>query len=117
MIFLPTRLFLISYRFPFPKSPSFQTLRTFTPMSSTESINQEIAQQTALFNELRLQKADSTAIDEAKKKLGDLKRSLALLGGNSASGSGSKDAGKKRERLLLKTGKVSCPIENRLPEN
>jgi histidyl-tRNA synthetase len=72
-------------------------------MVSAESINQEIAQQTALFNTLRLEKADPAAVDEAKKKLSELKKSLALLGG----AGGGKDAGKKRERLLLKTGKVS----------
>jgi hypothetical protein len=36
-------------------------------MTSTESINAEIAQQTALFNDLRRQKADPSAINEAKQ--------------------------------------------------
>jgi histidyl-tRNA synthetase len=71
-------------------------------MASAESLNQEIAQQTTLFNELRLQKAEPAAIDEAKKKLSELKKTLALLGVSA----GGKDSGKKKERLLLKTGKV-----------
>jgi histidyl-tRNA synthetase len=71
-------------------------------MASAEAIDQQVTQQTVLFNELRLQNADPSVIDEAKKKLGELKKSLALMKG----AGGSKDAGKKRERLLLKTAKV-----------
>jgi histidyl-tRNA synthetase len=72
-------------------------------MATAESLNQEIAQQTTLFNELRLQNAEPAAVEEAKKKLGELKKSLGAL--TKAAG-GSKDA-KKKERLLLKTAKVS----------
>ena len=72
-------------------------------MATAESLNQEIAQQTTLFNELRLQNAEPSAIEETKKKLGELKKSLGAL--TKAAG-GGKDA-KKKERLLLKTAKVS----------
>lgn len=75
-------------------------------MASPDSLEQEIAQQSALFNELRLKNAEASVQDEAKKKLGDLKKSLALLKGSG----GSKDAGKKRERLMLKTAKVRTPL-------
>lgn len=71
-------------------------------MATADSLNQEIAQQTTLFNELRQQNADSALVEEAKKKLGELKKSLGAL---TNLASGGKDA-KKRERLLLKTAKV-----------
>lgn len=67
--------------------------------TTAESLNKEIAEQTALFNDLRKQQADPAALDEVKKRLGELKRSLASI-------PGVKDADKKRERLLLKTAKV-----------
>ncbi|KAF7347238.1 Histidine--tRNA ligase, mitochondrial [Mycena venus] len=73
-------------------------------MASIESISEQITNQTALFNQLRLQNAEPSLIDEAKKKLGELKKSLALSKGSDAA-AGSKDGGKKRERLLLKTAK------------
>jgi histidyl-tRNA synthetase len=78
---------------------------------SSISINEQITLQTALLNDLRLKHADPSAVDEAKKKLGGLKKSLASLnaGGNVA----NKDAGKKRERMLLKTAKViASPMPN-----
>lgn len=62
----------------------------------------EIAAQSALLNDLRKQQADPAVVEDAKKKLGDLKRSLALQ--QNANG-GAKD-GKKKERILLKTAKV-----------
>jgi histidyl-tRNA synthetase len=73
-------------------------------MSSAEmeSVNQEITRQTVLLNELRLSHAVPPALDEAKKKLGELKKTFAAL----KIAAGGKDAGKKRERLLLKTAKV-----------
>jgi histidyl-tRNA synthetase len=74
-------------------------------MASVTSINDEIIQQTALLNDLLKQKADASAIDEAKKILSDLKKSLGML---KAAG-GVKDVSKKKDRLLLKTGKVSDP--------
>jgi histidyl-tRNA synthetase len=73
-------------------------------MATVESLNQEIAQQTALFIELRQQTVDPSVVEEAKKKLGELKKSLGVL--TKATG-GSKDL-KKKERLLLKTAKVSA---------
>ena len=68
-----------------------------------DTVNQEIARQTSLLNDLRLKQAEPAVLDEVKKKLGELKRSLATL--NSAAG--GKDAAKRRERLLLKTAKVN----------
>lgn len=76
-----------------------QTLHT-TSIMSAESLTQEITRQTAVFNDLRLNNADPVALDEAKKRLGELKKALAAASG------ASKDSGKKRERLLLKTAKV-----------
>ncbi|KAJ6520547.1 hypothetical protein C8R45DRAFT_63285 [Mycena sanguinolenta] len=70
-------------------------------MASIESISEQITNQTALFNQLRLQNAEPSMIDEAKKKLGELKKSLALSKGSD----GSTPGAKKRERLLLKTAK------------
>ncbi|KAJ7292628.1 hypothetical protein C8J57DRAFT_1041644 [Mycena rebaudengoi] len=72
-------------------------------LSSMASIESQITEQTALFNQLRLQNAEPSVLDEAKKKLGELKRSLATS--KNSGESGSKDASKKRERLLLKTAK------------
>ncbi|KAJ7146418.1 hypothetical protein C8R44DRAFT_601080 [Mycena epipterygia] len=74
-------------------------------MASIESISKQITDQTALFNQLRLQNAEASLQDEAKKKLGELKKSLGLAKGSDAAAAGSKDAAKKRERLLLKTAK------------
>lgn len=71
-------------------------------MASADSLSTEITQVTEHFNQLRLSNAPKTELDEAKKKLGELKKSLALL--KSAEGGG--DGAKKKERLLLKTGKV-----------
>jgi histidyl-tRNA synthetase len=78
-------------------------------MASIESIQEQITNQTALFNQLRLQNAETSVIDEAKKKLGELKKSLALSKGSDSSAAAGvpKDGAKKRERLLLKTAKVS----------
>jgi histidyl-tRNA synthetase len=68
---------------------------------ASDSLTAEIAQATGALNDLRLQNADASSIDAAKKRLGELKKTMAAM--NSAGG--SKDAGKKRERLLLKTAK------------
>lgn len=63
---------------------------------------EEIAAQTALFNELRLKEGTSVEeLKEAKEKLGELKKAAAL-----AKGGENKDVGKKKERILLKTAKV-----------
>lgn len=70
-------------------------------MSTAEELNHEIAAQSALLNDLRKQQADAAAVEDVKKRLGELKRALGQLAGGS-----SKDAGKKKERILLKTPKV-----------
>jgi histidyl-tRNA synthetase len=70
---------------------------------ASDSLTAEIAQATGALNDLRLQNADASSIDAAKKRLGELKKTMAAM--NSAGG--SKDAGKKRERLLLKTAKAA----------
>jgi histidyl-tRNA synthetase len=75
-------------------------------MSTVESLNAEIAQATQRFNDLRQQSAEAGLVDAAKKSLGELKKALATL--NGAAPGGSKDAGKKKERMLLKTAKVSA---------
>ncbi|KAK7063623.1 mitochondrial histidine--tRNA ligase [Favolaschia claudopus] len=87
--------------------PLLRLARRSLSMASIESVSEQIATQTALFNQLRLQNAEPALIDEAKKKLGELKKSLALSksSGGNAEGSGAKEAAKKRERLLLKTAK------------
>ncbi|KAH9897667.1 histidyl-tRNA synthetase [Cubamyces lactineus] len=69
-----------------------------------DALASEIAAQSTLLNDLRKQQADPALVEEAKKKLGDLKRSLALLQNANASASGAKE-GKKKERILLKTPK------------
>ena len=71
---------------------------------TVESLTAEVAAQSQVLNELRKQQgADPAIVEEAKKKLGELKRNLAGLQG---AGGGSKE-GKKKERLLLKVPKVS----------
>lgn len=67
-----------------------------------EQLNQEIAAQSTLLTDLRKQQAEASIVEEAKKKLGDLKRALALLSGAGS----SKEGAKKKERILLKTPKV-----------
>ncbi|KAJ7077592.1 histidine-tRNA ligase [Mycena crocata] len=76
-------------------------------MASIESVTEQITAQTALFNKLRLENAESAVLDEAKKRLGELKKAAALAkdSDSGAAASASKDAPKKRERLLLKTAK------------
>lgn len=80
--------------------------------SSLNSLEGEIETQNALFNELRLSGSDPAGLEEVKKKLGELKKSLgqakAKAAADGATASGSKEvAGKKKERILLKTAKVS----------
>ena len=72
---------------------------------TVEALAEEVAAQSALVNELRKQGAENAAVEEAKKKLGELKKSLALL--QRAQGAGGKGE-KKKERMLLKTPKVRC---------
>lgn len=81
--------------------PSYNLVRQSHHMATIESLNAEIAERSALFNDARKQGADPAIIEEHKVKLGELKRALGQLMG----ASGSKDA-KKKDRLLLKTAKV-----------
>ncbi|KAG2106986.1 uncharacterized protein F5147DRAFT_699007 [Suillus discolor] len=98
-----SRAFCRSYRLTanfctlIPKSIGTRTMTTET----SDSLIAEIAQATGALNDLRLQNADASSIDAAKKRLGELKKTMAAM--NIAGG--SKDAGKKKERLLLKTAK------------
>ncbi|KAG1902691.1 uncharacterized protein F5891DRAFT_1022955 [Suillus fuscotomentosus] len=98
-----SRAFCRSYRLTanfrtlIPKSIGTRTMTTET----SDSLLAEIAQATGALNDLRLQNADASSIDAAKKRLGELKKTMAAM--NVAGG--SKDAGKKKERLLLKTAK------------
>ena len=71
--------------------------------SSVDALNAELAQQTELFNRLRIENSDPVALEESRKRLGEIKRELASLK------PGGKDA-KKKERLLLKTPKVRHPL-------
>ena len=70
-----------------------------TMASTLDALNAELAQQTELSNRLRIDKSDPTALEESRKRLGEIKRELAALK------PGGKDT-KKKERLLLKTAKV-----------
>lgn len=93
-----------------PRSTTLLHSRYNSVMATTaEELNQEIAQQSALLNDLRKQQADAAAVEEVKKKLGELKKTLAQVKG------GSKEDSKKKERLLLKTPKVSFTRRVRKP--
>lgn len=71
-------------------------------MATAESLSAEIEEQTKLFNKLRLENAEQAAMEDVRKRLGELKKALGQL---NAQAGGS---GKKKERLLLKTPKVRC---------
>jgi hypothetical protein len=79
--------------------------RLFT-MATLESLEQEIVQQSALYSRLKTQNDSPDAVEEARLKLGELKKSRGAL--IQAAGSGSKD--KKKDRLLLKTAKVRVQL-------
>lgn len=72
-------------------------------VASVDALNAELAQQTELFNKLRVENSDPAALEESRKRLGELKRELASIK------PGGKDS-KKKERLLLKTPKVRRPF-------
>lgn len=72
-------------------------------VTSVDTLNAELAQQTELFNKLRIANSDPATLEESRKRLGEIKRELASLK------PGGKDA-KKKERLLLKTPKVRTAI-------
>ena len=67
-----------------------------------DALSAELAQQTELFHRLQIDKSDPAALEESRRRLGEIKRELAVLK------PGGKDA-KKKERLLLKTPKVRTP--------
>ena len=72
------------------------------PAQTPAALAEEVTAQSALLTELRKTQGEGPAVEEAKKKLGELKRALALA--QNASGGGGKE--KKKERMLLKTAKV-----------
>jgi histidyl-tRNA synthetase len=67
--------------------------------TSVDALNAELAQQTELFNKLRIENSDPAALEESRKRLGEIKRELASIKPE------GKDS-KKKGRLLLKTPKV-----------
>jgi len=77
--------------------------------SSVDALNAELVQQTELFNKLRIENSDPVALEESRKRLGEIKKELASLK------PAGKDA-KKKGRLLLKTPKVrpSVPTSSQL---
>ena len=66
-------------------------------------LNQSIQDQSALLRTLREQSAEQSKIDEAHKRLGELRRTLGQL--TAAGKERDKVDGKKKDRLLLKTAK------------
>jgi len=114
-LMIPTRALL---RTCFYRSPTrFASVHHRTrAMSTAQSLAAEITQQTALVNELRLQNTDPTTLDAAKKKLGELKKTLGAIAkakaeaSSGAAGTSDNKDGKKKDRLLLKTAKVSPAI-------
>jgi histidyl-tRNA synthetase len=70
--------------------------------STSDALNAEFSQQAELFNKLRIDNSDPAALEESRRRLGEIKRELAALK------PGGEDA-KKKERLLLKTPKVRAP--------
>jgi len=76
-------------------------------MADPQALSAAITEQTQRLNDLRLSKLqDQAAIDEAKKNLSELRKTLGELKRGTA---GPKEDVKKRERLLLKTAKASRP--------
>ena len=66
-------------------------------MASIQALNEEIAQLSSQLTDLRKQNAEASIVEEVKKKLGELKKTVAMQTG------ASKDSGKKKERILLKS--------------
>ena len=73
-------------------------------MVTIQELDAAIAEQSTLFNQLKAKAdtAEAAELEDARVKLGELKKSRGAL--LKAAGAGSKD--KKRDRLLLKTAKV-----------
>src|SRR6266404_3079373 len=101
----PRRFISVPHRSLYSRIQPTNTPPRFRAMSSTlDALSTELAQQTELFNRLRIDNSDPAALEESRKRLGEIKRELATL---KPSG---KDA-KKKERLLLKTPKVrACSL-------
>jgi len=77
-------------------------------MADPQALSVAIAEQTQRLNDLRLSKVqDQAVVDEAKKKLSELKKTLGEL---KRGATGPKEDIKKRERLLLKTAKASLIV-------
>jgi len=93
---------------PLGPTSQFKSTLLHTMVASVDALNAELAQQTELFNKLRIANSDPAALEESRKRLGEIKRELASLK------PGGKDA-KKKERLLLKTPKVRHFIFHRAP--
>lgn len=82
-------------------------------MADSASLSTAVAEQTARFNVLRLQKdADPAELEETKKKLGELKKALGEINKANAAAAKSSSAAdaKRKERLLLKTARVNGPL-------
>ena len=86
-------------RRPLTSKKQFRRTLFHTMVASADALNAELAQQTELFNKLRIENSDPAALEESRKRLGEIKRELASIK------PGGKDS-KKKERLLLKTPKV-----------
>lgn len=81
-------------------------------MESAESLADKVSQQSALVNKLRLENAEASVLDDARKALGALKKSLGQA--KAAEAPKNEDGGKKKEEqklLLLKTAKVCRPFK------
>jgi hypothetical protein len=88
---------------PLSSKKQFKATLLHTMVASVDALNAEFAQQTEVFNKLRIENSDPAALEESRKRLGEIKRKLASIK------PGGKDA-KKKGRLLLKTPKVRCPF-------
>jgi hypothetical protein len=93
---------------PLTSKKQFKSTLLHTMVASADALNAELAQQTELFNKLRIENSDPAALEESRKRLGEIKRELASIK------PGGKDS-KKRERLLLKTPKVRHAVPSSRP--
>jgi histidyl-tRNA synthetase len=85
------------------------------PAENLEALQKEIAEVTASLHELKTSKADPALTAEQSKKLGELKKQLAL-----ATNAGGKRADAKKARLQLKTPKGTrdyIPLEMSVREH
>lgn len=102
---LATRFWTRQLHIPHPQISTQGFLHSTFLMSTPEldALNQSIRDQSTLLKTLREQGAEQPRIDEAHKRLGDLRRSLGQL--TAAGKERDKADGKKKDRLLLKTAK------------